>query len=105
MSNVIQLLERLGQSPVDNHSIETFLDQATTSPSVSLAIAKALKSGNQSDLVALLGARTNVFCAVFPAKENDGEDEKKDDDDEKDSPDDAGEKSLDRSTRQVAIAS
>lgn len=108
MSNVIQLLERLGQDAGTNHAIAADLDQMATNASASPEVIDALRSGDHSRLVALLGARTNVFCAVFPSKNNEDDQDTPDGDDDKDAPDNDDndtEKSIRQNFRQAAIAS
>lgn len=102
MSNVIRLLERLGQDANAVNSTRKSLDQAAEASGVPLAVLEALKNGNQETLIALLGARTNICCMILPSKQDDDDSEQQDDD--KDDPDDSTEKGLQQNLRQVALA-
>ena len=102
MSNVIQLLERLGQDAEARCSAEATLNRIATATQVSADIVSALKSGDQSRLSSLLGTRSNMYCQVFPAKQDD--DEKQQDDDDKESPDDDTAKGFRNDLRRVPIA-
>ncbi len=105
MSNVIQLLEKIGQDSALRFAATDELNSETALADVRPEIADALKIGDQEKLVALLGARTNIVCAVFPAKQD--EDEKDDDkeEDEQDTPDEKSLKNIHQGTTRVAIAS
>ena len=73
MSNVIGFLERMGQDAqlrhADNNEMELALNRAEIDPNLQTAIL----NGDQVQLEALLGARTNVVCAIMPGKEEDDE--------------------------------
>lgn len=109
MSNVIQLLEKIGQDSALRSAATDVLNSETALADVRPEIADALKFGDQEKLVAILGARTNIVCAVFPAKqdEDEKEDEREDDkdEDERDSPDEKSLKNIRQGTVRVAIAS
>ncbi|MDZ4813725.1 MAG: hypothetical protein SGI99_14100 [Pseudomonadota bacterium] len=102
MSNVIALLEKLGQDATLRSAISDTVASSLENSEISPAIAIALSTGDQVRLVALLGARTNVSCMVFPSKQGDEEEEKQDDD--KDVPDDDT-KGLAQNLLQAALAS
>jgi hypothetical protein len=100
MTKAIELLERFGQDAGLRAQILDEVQNALSRSDISPELAAALTSGNQSALDTLLGARTNVACMVFPAKDDEDEEEKPDDD--KDAPDENPEKSL-LSPRRVAV--
>ncbi|MEO6065310.1 MAG: hypothetical protein ABIP49_05980 [Lysobacterales bacterium] len=89
MSEVISLLERLGQ---DSGMRQLFLEgtaPAVASPAQA-ALREALASADGGVLEALLGASSNLVCGLFPGKEDqpgeespDKDDEQPDEDDEK----------------------
>jgi hypothetical protein len=102
MSNVIRLMERLGQDANAVGAARESLDLAAEVSDLPLAILEALKDGNQEKLVALLGARTNICCMILPSKQDDDDSETQDDD--KDTPDDSTEKGLQQNLYQAALA-
>jgi hypothetical protein len=66
MSNVIELLEKMGSDARLRHAgAAATLQQANLDP----ALAAAILAGDQARLEALLGARTNVICGMAPAEE------------------------------------
>lgn len=71
MSNVISLLEKMGQNTELRYANSEQLASlmADTDP----AIIKAVAAGDQTQLEYLLGARTNVICGVHPADQPDDE--------------------------------
>lgn len=107
MSNVIRLIERLGQDSAACRSTDTIALEPAEKSAIAPQVIDALKSGDQARLLLLLGARTNVFCAVFPAKQDEEDEGQKDgqDEDETDSPDDGSEKSLHKDFGRVNVAS
>ncbi len=82
MRNLIEFLERMGRDPqlrdADPASLAAAMNAAGLSPELREAIAQR----DQARLEALLGARTNVICGLFPADDDDKEDEPVPDDDE-----------------------
>lgn len=102
MLDVIQLLEEIGQDAEVNCSPELRLDEASRNAEVSEVILEALRSGDHSRIVALLGARTNMVCQVFPAKHDEDEEEKEDDD--KEEPDDSSTKGLANFSGHIVLA-
>ena len=80
MSVIIQLLEKMGQSSALRYADAEQLTQlmADTDP----ALVAAVSAGDQRAIEALLGARTNVVCGVYPADEPQ-DDEPADDEDDK----------------------
>jgi len=87
MSNVIDLLEKLGSDPDLRHASAAVLEQALREANVDPAIREALLTRNQQRLEALLGASANVCCMIAtPAREEDDDDDdrKEDDDDHQD---------------------
>ncbi len=104
MSNVIQLLERLGRDADAINSADAILNHAAATSDLSAEIIIALKTRDQAMLIALLGARTNVFCAVFPAKQDEDEKDKQDEDEEEDAPDKGTENKLRPVRSRIALA-
>lgn len=102
MSIVIDLLEKMGQDAALRSMNSDAVASALSRAEISSEIAEALSTGNQALLTELLGARANVSCMVFPAKQDDDE---KDPEDDKDVPDDDKEKGMRQSFDLVAIAS
>jgi hypothetical protein len=105
MSNVIRILEALGsEAPAEAWNREVS-DRLQETAALSPEIAAALISGDQASLVELLGARCNVFCGVFPAKNDEEEEEKAPAKEEDDDSKDDGEKNSADSVRITALAS
>lgn len=77
MSVIINLLEKMGQNAGLRYASAEQLAElmADTDP----ALVSAVTCGEQSKLEAILGARTNVVCGVYPAEEP-NEEEPNDDD-------------------------
>lgn len=67
MSVVIQLLEKMGQNSELRYADAGQLAQlmADTDPK----LVAAVTAGDQQAIEALLGARTNVICGIYPADE------------------------------------
>lgn len=102
MSNIVQLLERLGRDAgFKQGGSEEMTPAATGLPA---DVLDAVRAGDQLRLVALLGANTNVCCMILPAKEGEDDQEERDDD-EKDSPEDDTEKGIAADRRVAAFAS
>ena len=80
------------------------VDVARARSDISIDLAAAIKAGDQQRLVALLGARTNVACMVFPAKEDDSEDQKVPDEQEEEKPDET-KGNLEYNALRVAVVS
>ena len=80
MSVIIQLLEKMGQNSALRYADAKQLTQllADTDP----ALVAAVSAGDQRAIEALLGARTNVICGIYPADEPQ-DDEPADDEDDK----------------------
>jgi hypothetical protein len=95
MSNVIDLLDRLGRDADLISGIEEAIEGERVNASISTEMAEALSRGDTQYLIEALGARTNVACMVFPAKQDDDEDEEKQPD-EDDAPDKGTEKGMGR---------
>lgn len=81
MSVVIQLLEKMGQNSELRYADAGQLAQlmADTDPK----LVAAVTAGDQLAIEALLGARTNVICGVYPAEEPQDDQPVEDDDDNK----------------------
>ena len=74
MSDVIDLLEKLGQDSQLRYASNAVLDRALSDAKISPELRVALASGDRRSLEALLGASTNVCCVVFvPKPEKDDE--------------------------------
>jgi hypothetical protein len=105
-SRVIGLIERLGQD-ADLQFVSTeALMHAFAHQELSPELASALTSGDQRRLASLLGADTNISCMVFPAKEDEEDDqEESPDEDDKDSPQEKSENGPQRRPVKVNVAS
>jgi hypothetical protein len=66
MSNVIDLLERLGQDSDLRHADGNQLAQLMSSANVSPELRAAIAEGDQSKIEKLLGAKANVCAIIFP---------------------------------------
>jgi hypothetical protein len=84
MSNVIRFLETMGQDAALRHAIQNDLELALTRAQIDPQLQAAILGNDRAQLEALLGAKANVCCMVFPAKEDedDEEEEPSRDDDE-----------------------
>ena len=83
MSNVISFLESVGQNAALRHATKDELELALNKAQIDPELQAAIFNRDQAQLEALLGARTNVVCAIMPGKEDDDEGEEapsKDDD-------------------------
>lgn len=80
MSNIINLLEKMGQSAEFRYASAEQLTvlMANTDP----ALIDAVIAGDQHRLDELLGARSNIVCAVYPADEPAREEPQDEEDDE-----------------------
>jgi hypothetical protein len=80
MSVIISLLEKMGQNAALRYANAEQLAElmADTDP----ALIEAVIAGDQKGLEGILGARSNIVCAVYPAdepeQEEPAEDEKED---------------------------
>ena len=85
MSNVIDLLERLGKDAQLRHASDGELEQAMIRAQIDPAVRAAILLRDQRRLEELLGADANVCCMIaVPAQEepDEEEEEKKPDDDD-----------------------
>ena len=85
MSNVIGFLEKMGQDAELRHASKNEMELALADAEINPRLQAVILSSDQAQLEALLLARTNVVCGLFPGKEDDdGEEEEespdKDDD-------------------------
>jgi len=96
MSKVIEFLETLGQDARLRHATGSELQSALTCEEIAPELQAAILRSDRNHLDALLGARTNVVCGVFPGKE--------DDDDKKGPAPDDDEVTLQSTVRCVASA-
>lgn len=77
MNNVIRILEQAGQSADFMFSDEVSQAEFLRRADMTQDVLSALAAHDQDGLGQLLGIRTNMICAVFPA--DDEEDDDKDD--------------------------
>jgi len=99
MSNVIDLLEKLGSDPLLRHASDAVLEQALLEACVDPAIREALMTRDQHKLETLLGATANVCCMIAtPAQEEDDDDDQPSKDDDDDHQDGGDEKALRRAS-------
>lgn len=77
MSNVIELLERVGQDPDLRYGTSEMLEEALRGAGIEPALRAAILGNDIRKLEALLGAPPNVCCAVHQheEEEEDGSDE------------------------------
>ena len=80
MTNVISLLERIGQDADLRGADREALERAIAA--LDPELRQALLARDQAALERLLGARTNVICGLVPGK--DDEEEEDEDDDRRD---------------------
>jgi hypothetical protein len=83
MSNVISFLESVGKDAALRHAGKDEMKLALAQTEIEPQLQAAIASGDQARMEALLGAKTNVVCAIMPGKEEDDEGEEgpsKDDD-------------------------
>jgi len=79
MSNVIELLERLGQDAQLRHASDNELEQTLIGAQIDPAIREAILRRDQHQLESLLGANPNVCCMIFsPLEEEDDESKEED---------------------------
>jgi hypothetical protein len=71
MSNVIRLIEKLGQDSALRNANSGELEQTLLDAHVDPAIRAAILACDQAQLEKLLGANTNVCCVVAPARDDD----------------------------------
>ena len=83
MSNVIGFLATMGQDATLRHGTQDDLELALARAQIDPELQAAILGSDQSQLEALLGARTNLVCGIFPGKEEEEEEpEPTPDDDE-----------------------
>lgn len=66
MSNVVDFLERMGQDAELRYATGREMEDAMSAACIDPALRAALAAGDQRLLESLLGAKNNVFCAIFP---------------------------------------
>lgn|SRR5690554_139128 len=71
MSNVIQVLERLGRDPTAHFYTTRQIDARLAHEGIEPAVRQALIEGDQHTLEALLGAKRHVCCLVRSPSEDD----------------------------------
>jgi hypothetical protein len=71
MSNVVEFLERMGQDAQLRYASGTELEQAMTQARIEPAVRAALLADDPRRLEALLGAASNVCCAIQAPEEED----------------------------------
>jgi hypothetical protein len=88
VSNVIDFLERFGQSASLRHATSDAVAEALKNAGIAPALQAAILDKDQHKLEAFLGANTNVCCMVHsPDEEEEEEDEDDEDEDEEDDED------------------
>ena len=75
MSNIISFLERVGQDAELRCAGKTGMAAALTAAQVDAEAFSAILNGDRDHLEQLLDARSNLVCAVFPAKDEPDQDE------------------------------
>ena len=81
MSNVIGFLETMGQDASLRHATQGGVALALKDARIDPELQAAIMGKDQTRIEALLGATTNVCCALLPERD-DEEDEPAQDDDE-----------------------
>ena len=79
MSNVINLLERVGADADLRHASAEAVDEALKAAGIDPALRLAIVGKDQGELERLLGVDTNVCCLI-----NSPDDEEEDDEEEED---------------------
>lgn len=83
MSNVISFLEKMGQDAQLRHATKNEMELALSHAKIDPELQTAIFNKDQVRLEAILGARTNVLCALgVPDDDDDKKDEPMPDDDE-----------------------
>jgi hypothetical protein len=75
MSNVIGFLETMGQDAALRHATQNDVELALTRAQIDPELQAAILGKDQAQIEALLGASTNVCCAIAPGKDDEEEDE------------------------------
>ena len=75
MSNVIGFLEKMGRDAELRHATKNEMEMELTRAEIDPELKTAILNRDQAQLEALLGARTNVVCAIMPGKEEDDEED------------------------------
>jgi len=91
VSNVIDILERLGRNALLRHAAPSELERALADTPLEPALRAAILGGDQESLERLLGANSNVCCLVAPGREDEEEGETEDDDLDEDEDEDEDE--------------
>ncbi|MFC5525637.1 hypothetical protein ACFPPA_07755 [Rhodanobacter ginsengisoli] len=74
MSNVIDLLEKMGQDPQMRDASSNDVAQALDSAQIDPRVREAILAKDQRLLEALLGS-SNVFCGLLPGKQDEEEED------------------------------
>ena len=82
MSNVINLLERLGADADLRHASAEAVDEALRAAGIDPALRLAIVGKDQGGLERLLGADTNVCCLINSPDDEEEEEEEDEDEDE-----------------------
>jgi hypothetical protein len=69
MSDIIDLLERLGQDARLRHATRPEIEQNLQDANVSLDVRTAFTTGDQRQLESLLGLDGNVCCIIYMPRE------------------------------------
>jgi hypothetical protein len=78
VSNVIDLLERLGQDAELRYATSEIMEEALLGTGIEPALREAIFGKDRRALEALLGAEPNVCCAIFREEEEEDEEDKED---------------------------
>lgn len=73
MSNIIDLLEKMGRDAQLRHASRSEVELALTGAQVAPELRTAILAKDQAQFEALLG-QCNVCCAQFPGKDDEDED-------------------------------
>lgn len=74
MSNVIDFLERMGQDAKLSHASRSEMQFALQQANIVSDAHLAILNMDQHELEVIVGANSNVCCAIFPVEDDAGED-------------------------------
>ena len=105
MSNVIDLLERIGRDAQLRYAVGVEVQRVLEDEGIDPDVQAAILSEDSLQLEALLGASTNVCCMVHhPEEEEEEGDEDDDDDDDDDDEEEDFDEEEDRLKSRRAVA-
>jgi hypothetical protein len=91
VSDVIELLERLGQDAHLRHAPIDAVAQALLQAGIEEPLRMAILGEDRRELEALLGARSKMYCGIYAPEEEEEEDPEKEDEEQEDEKEDESE--------------